>query len=102
MLEGICLTVPPGQPAIRAEDVRGWIRQRHQASPVGATRGPTLQLHDLERWAISEAMRQTAGNMRQAAQLLGISRDTLYRKLHELGVDVDMSDSCCRPRTPAP
>jgi DNA-binding NtrC family response regulator len=94
MLEGICLTVPPGHAAIGAEDVRGWLRQRSPSNPGGGTaRGPTLRLHDLERWAISEAMRQTAGNKRRAAELLGISRDTLYRKLQEMGIEADMSDS---------
>jgi DNA-binding NtrC family response regulator len=28
-----------------------------------------------------------------AAQILGISRDTLYRKLHEAGVPVELPDS---------
>jgi DNA-binding NtrC family response regulator len=93
MLEGICLTLSSGEAAIRAQDVKGWLRQRHQSIPAVTASGPTLRLHDLERWAIAEAMRQTEGNKRRAAQLLGISRDTLYRKLHELGIEADMSDS---------
>jgi len=28
-----------------------------------------------------------------AAQILGLSRDTLYRRLHDLGLDAEVSDS---------
>ncbi len=93
MLEGICLTLPPGHATIRAEDVRAWLRQRGGSSSPRPVQGPTLRLHDLEAWAIGEALRQTAGNKRRAAQLLGISRDTLYRKLQEDGLKADMSES---------
>ena len=36
-----------------------------------------LRLADLETWAITEALRQAHGNKSLAAQMLGISRDTL-------------------------
>jgi two-component system response regulator AtoC len=44
----------------------------------------SLRLDDLEAWAIREALRRSAGNKTEAAHLLGISRDTLYRKLQEI------------------
>ena len=80
---------------IRAEDIRAWLRRR--GAPVGdrtsdATRVP-LNLNDLEKWAIGEALRQAHGNKSRAAQMLGISRDTLYRKLHELGLQAEVPDS---------
>jgi DNA-binding NtrC family response regulator len=93
MLEGVSLTLPPDRTTIHAEDLRGWLRHRGQPAPPPTTRGPSLRLHDLEVWAITEALRQTEGNKRRAAQLLGISRDTLYRKLQEMGLAIDMSDS---------
>jgi DNA-binding NtrC family response regulator len=69
--------------------VRAWLRHRGRAAaPPPATPGPSLRLHDIEVWAISEALKQTKGNKSRAAQLLGISRDTLYRKLEEMGLDV--------------
>jgi transcriptional regulator with PAS, ATPase and Fis domain len=43
----------------------------------------TLNLTELERAAIAEALRQTKGNRRAAAELLGISERTLYRKIDE-------------------
>jgi two-component system response regulator HydG len=93
MLEGISLTLPPDQQKIRAEDVRGWLRQRRRPASARTAVGPSLRLHDLEVWAITEALRQTGGNKRRAAQLLGISRDTLYRRLEEMGLEAGMPDS---------
>ncbi len=93
MLEGICLTLSAGSTTIRAEDVRGWLRQRSRSAPARPAHGPSLRLHDLEVWAITEALRQTGGNKRRAALLLGISRDTLYRKLQEMGLEADLPDS---------
>jgi two-component system response regulator HydG len=95
MLEGLAVALPPGRATIRAEDVRAWAR--HRGAPVAdrtsdATHVP-LNLNDLETWAIREALRQAHGNKSKAAHMLGISRDTLYRKLHELGVDSELPGS---------
>ena len=50
-----------------------------------------LVLDHLERMAIQRALRLSHGNRRKAASLLGISRDTLYRKLREMKADIDES-----------
>lgn len=50
-----------------------------------------LVLDQLERMAIQRALRLTHGNRRKAASLLGISRDTLYRKLREMTPELDDS-----------
>jgi DNA-binding NtrC family response regulator len=95
MLEGLAVTLPPGRTTIRAEDVRDWLRRRGTPAPdrtSDATHVP-LNLHDLEAWAIGEALRQAHGNKSRAAQMLGISRDTLYRKLHEFGMQAEVPDS---------
>jgi len=42
---------------------------------------PTLAMESLEKLAIERALRIANGNRSKAASLLGISRDTLYRKM---------------------
>jgi DNA-binding NtrC family response regulator len=45
-----------------------------------------LSLEEMERIAIERALRRCDGNRTKAAALLGISRDTLYRKARELAI----------------
>lgn len=48
-----------------------------------------LNLTRMELDFLRRALRRTGGNRTEAAKLLGISRRTLQRKLHELGEEVD-------------
>jgi len=48
---------------------------------------PSLDVDELETWAIRKAMVQTVGNVSQAARLLGMSRDTLHTKLKKKMID---------------
>jgi len=43
----------------------------------------------IERAAIEAALRETRGNRRKAAELLGIGERTLYRKLRDYQLLVD-------------
>jgi len=88
LLEGVSLTLPADRHVIGAEDVQGWLRHRGEAAdqPSSDASHVPLRLAELEAWAISEALRQSHGNKRLAARMLGISRDTLYRKIHELNL----------------
>ena len=45
-----------------------------------------LNLEQLEMNAVEHALLQAEGNMNQAAELLGISRFTLYRKMEKYGL----------------
>jgi Nif-specific regulatory protein len=47
----------------------------------------SLDIEEIETWAIRRALRQTQGNVSQAARVLGISRDTLHTKLKKKGID---------------
>lgn len=46
-----------------------------------------LSLEELERFAIQQALRVCEGNKSHASELLGISRDSLYRKLKAYQLD---------------
>ena len=46
----------------------------------------TLNLEQLERQTIEQALRLSGGNMTRAAEYLGITRFALYRKLEKLGL----------------
>jgi DNA-binding NtrC family response regulator len=95
LVEGLSVALPPDRTMICAEDVRGWLRRRglHVGDRTSDATGVPLKLNELEAWAIGEALRKARGNKSMAAQILGISRDTLYRKLHELGLNPEVSDS---------
>lgn len=59
------------------------------AGPAAAAGGGSLAgttLEQIEKRAIRETLRLTAGNREQAAKLLGIGERTLYRKLKEYGL----------------
>ncbi len=48
---------------------------------------PTLNLSDLGRQMVEKALERNGGNRKKAAQELGISDRTLYRKLKQYGLD---------------
>ncbi|QUQ66484.1 sigma-54-dependent Fis family transcriptional regulator [Kutzneria sp. CA-103260] len=50
------------------------------------TRRPLSRLESMERDAIVQGLADSGGNKVQTAQLLGMSRATLYRKIHEYGI----------------
>jgi DNA-binding NtrC family response regulator len=89
LIEATCLALPLDVSRIRVDDVKAWFRMRGvreaEEIPIGPANMPVNLAH-LEAWAIAEAIRQSHGNKSVAAHLLGISRDTLYRKLHDLGM----------------
>ncbi len=52
------------------------------AMPAAAVNHP-ISMEQMERLTIQQALRMAEGNRTKAASLLGISRDTLYRKLRQ-------------------
>lgn len=55
-------------------------------SPPRKNDKETLNLEQLEQQAITKALAAARGNMTQAAELLGITRFALYRKVEKLGL----------------
>lgn len=77
-------------PEIRLEDLPREVRSAGRARAIltdAAERDASLA--DLERDYIFEILRRTGGNKTRAAELLGIPRRTLYRRLDEYGADTD-------------
>ena len=48
--------------------------------------GAEIDLLEAERGAVRRALARTGGNVSAAARALGVSRATLHRKLHRLGL----------------
>jgi DNA-binding NtrC family response regulator len=46
-----------------------------------------MTMADMERAAIEAALRESAGNRRRAAEMLGIGERTLYRKIKAYKLD---------------
>ncbi|HEX8310234.1 MAG TPA: sigma-54 dependent transcriptional regulator [Chthoniobacteraceae bacterium] len=59
-----------------------------QGASAPATPANTLNLDDRERESIIAALRQSHGNKKRAAELLGIHRPTLYNKIKRYGIAV--------------
>lgn len=70
---------------IRPEDLPPAVRDR-SAAIVAGSGYPGLSLRDAEREHILTTLRECHGNQAKAAELLGIGRNTLWRKLKEYGV----------------
>jgi len=71
---------------IRAEHVPIEIRRAGQSDEAGMGSLAGMSLDQIEKQAIRNTLRMTAGNREQAARLLGIGERTLYRKLKDYGL----------------
>jgi sigma-54 dependent transcriptional regulator, acetoin dehydrogenase operon transcriptional activator AcoR len=73
---------------VRLLDLPTEVRQTHHAGAAASIPSSLGPIEVAERQALVEAIRQTGGNMARAAQLLRVSRSTLYRRCKELGVPI--------------
>ena len=69
---------------LAAEDIK--LEDSVVASGASSVNIDSLNLQTLEREAIKRAISLSNGNLTQAAELLGITRFALYRKIDKLGV----------------
>ncbi len=72
-------------PQIAVEHVRPAL-ERFLGAPVAGDEGEDLSLRAVERQHIARVLAQVAGHRTRAAQLLGITRTTLYKKIEEYGL----------------
>jgi DNA-binding NtrC family response regulator len=70
--------VLPSKPAVAAIEPKD-----QPAAPNVISIRPGMRMAEIERTAIEAALRETQGNRRKAADMLGIGERTLYRKLKE-------------------
>jgi DNA-binding NtrC family response regulator len=73
----------PSVPGMVAPILASAIEPPAPPPPNVMTVVPGMSMADIERGAIEGALRETRGNRRKAAELLGIGERTLYRKLRE-------------------
>ena len=69
---------------LSVDDLPDLIREGAAAEPSSLTFSVGTPLDEVERRLISETLRHARGDKSIAAQLLGISTRTIYRKLGEL------------------
>jgi DNA-binding NtrC family response regulator len=80
------MVIVAGEGSIELEHVPIELRQGDgdAGKSLGSLAG--LSLDQIEKQAIRNTLRMTAGNREQAAKMLGIGERTLYRKLKEYGL----------------
>jgi DNA-binding NtrC family response regulator len=59
-----------------------------QTTPAPTHRSGVASLNDMERETILQALAQTHGNKKKAAELLGIQRPTLYNKMKRYAIEI--------------
>ncbi len=83
LIEGIIAVSPPDKEKITEKDLKAHLVWQESKSSEHSL----LSLDKLEKFALEQALRESQGNKSKAAEILGISRDTLYRKLKQFGIE---------------
>ena len=78
---------------IRERDISPLLRAQPSPSSLPSGVIADCSLESMEKFAIRQALRIADGNKSQAAELLGLSRGSLYRKLREHGLESEMLPS---------
>lgn len=84
LVESIIAVSPNNKKTITEKDIKSHLIWKEAKS----TSYSELSLEKIEKFTINQALQESGGNKSKAANLLGISRDTLYRKLKQLGLEL--------------
>jgi DNA-binding NtrC family response regulator len=83
---------PSGSAQLPERTVIAWLRERAEARGLVANSGED-GLRELVRLAevvyVDELLRMTDGNISRAAEMAGITRPNLHRKITDLGLDAN-------------
>ena len=82
---------------ITERDMQLLLRVRGTSAPLPAAVASECSLETLEKFAIRQALRIAGGNKSRAAELLGLSRGSLYRKLRDHGLEENESAANSAP-----
>jgi DNA-binding NtrC family response regulator len=77
------IAAPSRTPSAGAVAVSGIGPRDESPPPNVVTIAPGTKMNEVERAVIEAALKETRGNRRRAADLLGIGERTLYRKIKE-------------------
>ena len=72
-------------PVLQEEDFAFLVQQQEERA--GWTAPPDMTLKEVEQRVVETALRRSAGNVKAAAQALGIDRSTLYDKIKRYGIE---------------
>ncbi len=84
------LVTVDGKTIIEAQDIPPSMRDSHVSAAPVPVAGSVQPLAELERRAIMQAGWACRGHVTRMAELLGISRTTLWRKMKEMGISPRM------------
>ena len=78
---------------VRPEEFPGINIERDQSQAVIELKLHSLQIDSAEEALIAQVLNETKGNVSKSANLLGISRGTLYSKMRKYGMEKNIRRS---------
>jgi transcriptional regulator with PAS, ATPase and Fis domain len=83
LMESVAAVSADNPQTVTDKDLKPMLVGGETNAPGTLNLGDSFSMEQMERLTIQQALRVSGGNRTKAAGLLGISRDTLYRKLRQ-------------------